>query len=203
MYARKKTVSLAAAFDRLEVREVLSAAFSPASLFEHTLVPTVVQTLSETSNSVSSPAVTTVTNPTPLPANVSQDLNTLYQASVGGASTQQLPVQFPLLQFQGSSVAVQISTQGDFNSLVASLEEIGMSVTAQSAAYGIVYGYLPIAGLPAAAALPGAPSITASNRPFFRSTASVVPSAILTETGYTFTGQAAPVETDGVIRWSR
>jgi len=49
---------------------------------------------------------------------------------------------------QGSNVGVTInSTGGDLNSLISSMQQLGLQVTAQDAAHGIVTGMLPIAQL--------------------------------------------------------
>jgi hypothetical protein len=108
-----------------------------------------------------------VTNPgapvsaNPLPANVSTLFDTIYSEYENGT----LPsptVQPGQVEIQGSSVGVQFQTSNssDFATMLADAESLGLQVTDSSAAYGIVDGYLPIAELPAAAQLPGSPSLT-------------------------------------------
>ena len=110
---------------------------------------------------------TPVTNPgapvsaNPLPANVSTLLGTIYSEYENGI----LPsptVQPGQVEIQGSSIGVQFQTSNssDFATMLADAESLGLQVTDSSAAYGIVDGYLPIAELPAAAQLPGSPSLT-------------------------------------------
>jgi hypothetical protein len=109
--------------------------------------------------------VTTPTNPAgsqgALPANVSALFDTIYEEYESGtlpASTGK-PGQF---EIQGSDVGVQIETSNssEFSTLVADALSLGLQVTESSAAYNIVEGFLPISALPAAAQLPGSPSIT-------------------------------------------
>jgi len=56
---------------------------------------------------------------------------------------------------QGSNVGVTINANGgDVNSLVSSMTQLGLQVTATDSAHGIVEGMLPIPQLPAAAQNP-------------------------------------------------
>jgi len=56
------------------------------------------------------------------------------------------------VQLQGSNVGVSINANGgNVNSLVSSMTQMGLQVTATDATHGIVEGFLPIAQLLAAA----------------------------------------------------
>ena len=100
---------------------------------------------------------TTTTNP--LPDNVSVILDTAYEEYESGTlPTSTQPGQ---VELQGSNVGVQIrvSNSADFSAMLAQAESLGLQVTTSSATYNMVDGFLPIAQLPAAAQLPGTPSI--------------------------------------------
>ena len=101
-----------------------------------------------------------------LPANVSPTLDVIYNAyetnpggfpanvpSTGGAN---------MVVIQGTDVGIQVhdGNTADFNSLLTELQSAGMQVTVSSAEFGTIVGMLPIAQLPAVAALPQTPSIT-------------------------------------------
>jgi hypothetical protein len=97
--------------------------------------------------------------------NVSQDLNTAYNGFVsnGGVATQ-FPAQYPYLQFQGNSVGVTVKGKGNFNTLVTNLRASGMIVTASSAYYDVVIGFVPIASLPTISKLPETGSVSPNYR---------------------------------------
>jgi hypothetical protein len=120
---------------------------------------------STASGTLKSPAVAT------LPANVAQTLDVIYAAYEADPSD--FPVGIPatnganLVQLQGTDVGidVHVGNAADFNSLVTALENAGMQITVTSAEYGIVDGFLPVAQLPAIAALTDAPSVTPLYQP--------------------------------------
>ena len=94
------------------------------------------------------------------------NLVNLYQAyQHDPSSVSGLAAKFPLLQIQGASVAVAVKGNGAVATLSSSLAKLGMQVTASSATYAEVDGYLPIAQLPAAVALPGAVSVSPIYKP--------------------------------------
>jgi hypothetical protein len=85
----------------------------------------------------------------------SQDLIKLYQAyQQNPSNVSGLAAQYPQLRIQGATVAIAVKGRGDYGALSSSLNDLGMQVTASSATYAEVDGYLPIAQLPAVAALP-------------------------------------------------
>jgi hypothetical protein len=91
----------------------------------------------------------------PLPANVSVLLDTIYEEYQSGDMP--LPTPRPgQVEIQGSRVGIEIhdSSPGDFNTVVADAESLGLQVTDLSEAYDTVVGFLPIAQLPALAQLP-------------------------------------------------
>jgi hypothetical protein len=136
-----------------------STTMSPGSTMPTTPVTTPVTTSPGTGSTtgISSGSGSTSTNP--LPANVSVLLGTVYEEYENGdLPTTTQPGQ---VEIQGTTVGVQIrSSSADFNTVVADAESLGLQVTTVSDAYDMVVGYLPIAQLPAAAQLAGAPSIT-------------------------------------------
>jgi hypothetical protein len=110
-------------------------------------------------------------SPTSLPPNVSQILDTIYNAyeqNPGG-----FPANLPatgganLVVIQGANVGIQVhdSNPADFATLLTELQTAGMQVTISSAQDGTIVGMLPISQLPAVADLPGAPSVTPLFRP--------------------------------------
>jgi hypothetical protein len=111
---------------------------------------------------------TTTTTPsqTSLPANVSATLDVIYAAYLQNGSS--LPATIPATDsantvvVQGSDVGIQVHDGNpvDFAALVSNLQAAGMQITTSSAQYGTVVGLLPIAQLPAVAALADAPSVT-------------------------------------------
>jgi hypothetical protein len=97
--------------------------------------------------------------PTSLPDAVSVMLATIYEEYESGElSTTAHPGQ---VEIQGSSVGVQIKTMNsdDFAAMVTAVENLGLQVQIVDPAYDIVTGFLPIAELPAAAQVAGAPII--------------------------------------------
>ncbi len=65
-----------------------------------------------------------------------------------------LAAQFPLLQFQGNMVSIQVNGTGDINAFASALKNLGVQVSQTSAKYGMVVGYAPISALPEIAQLP-------------------------------------------------
>jgi hypothetical protein len=72
-----------------------------------------------------------------------------------------------LVVIQGTNVGIQVqdNNPGDFSAPMAELQTAGMQITSSSATYGLIVGMLPIAQLPALAALPQAPSVTPLMQP--------------------------------------
>jgi hypothetical protein len=134
------------AFDHLESREVLSA-----------------MTLAGPHAAIVQPHTAPQGNTM---KNMTQDLNTVYNAYVAnGGNVAQLASQYPMLQFQGNSVSVTVKGKGNFNTLVADLRNSGMQITASSALYDLVIGYVPVTSLPTIANLPETGSIGGTYRP--------------------------------------
>jgi hypothetical protein len=122
-------------------------------------IPSAPVTTSPGSGSGSTGTGTTSTNP--LPDNVAAVLDTVYEEFQNGTlPTSSQPGQ---VEIQGSNVGVQIhvSNSADFSSVLSQAQSLGLQVTTSSAAYDLIDGFLPIAQLPAAAQLSGAPSIDA------------------------------------------
>jgi hypothetical protein len=104
---------------------------------------------------------------TSLPPNVEGILNTLYQEyqSSGGSGTFTSTLS-RVIRIEGSDVGIDVHGNGDdFSALVASLQSLGMQITASDAATQTVEGLLPISQLPAAATQPQTMSITAQYLP--------------------------------------
>ena len=77
------------------------------------------------------------------------------QSSASAAVADQLASQFPTVEFHDGLVGMDIkSLGGDFGQFVSQLTNLGMQVTASSADYGIVEGWVPPAELPTIAQLP-------------------------------------------------
>jgi hypothetical protein len=113
-------------------------------------------------------APTTAAQTTPL-ANVTSDLKALFTAFEGGSTTPTLATQFPMLRLQGNSVGVDIkASSGNFAAMVTTLKNLGMTINTQSAAFGLVEGFLPINQLPTASALPAVASIVPNYKPMMR-----------------------------------
>ena len=99
------------------------------------------------------------TTSTPLPANVSSLLGTVYQEFQNGdLPTTAKPGQ---VEIQGTNVGIQIrsTSPSNFSATVAAAESLGLQVTIISDTFDTVVGFLPIAQLPAVAQLTGSPSI--------------------------------------------
>jgi hypothetical protein len=109
------------------------------------------------------------TSPGPLPANVSQPLQTIYQEyqsflETGGDIF--TSSQANLVVLNGTNVGVQVHFNGgDFNAFIAQLQSEGLQVIAGDATYGEVDGMLPIAQLPTVATLSQTLSITPMYKP--------------------------------------
>ena len=109
----------------------------------------------------------------------SQDLNALYNAfESGGGNMTTLASQFPSMQFQGSSVLVSVKGKGNFTTFENELTASGMTITASSAAYALVIGYVPIGSLPTVAAAP----LTLSVNPSYKAQLSASSAATQTTT---------------------
>jgi hypothetical protein len=109
-----------------------------------------------------------------LPPNASKTLDVIYDAYVQNSSD--FPANLPatnganLVVIQGTNVGIQVhdNNPADFNTLVTELQAAGMQITSSSATYGLVVGMVPVAQLPAVAAIPGAPSVTPMFQPILR-----------------------------------
>jgi len=93
-------------------------------------------------------------------------LVSLYQAvQQNPSSVSGLAAQFPQLEIEGATVAIAVKGTGDLGTLSSSLTNLGLEVTASSTTYAEVDGYLPIAQLPAVAALPQTLSVSPIYKP--------------------------------------
>jgi hypothetical protein len=83
-------------------------------------------------------------------ANLGVQIVDIYKAYVdGNGNTAALASEFPGVEFQNGEVGVQLkSLGGDFSQFVSQLTDVGMNVTASSASYGLVDGYVPVNELP-------------------------------------------------------
>ncbi|OJW22580.1 MAG: hypothetical protein BGO49_00940 [Planctomycetales bacterium 71-10] len=90
----------------------------------------------------------------------------VYLAYQGGARNDaSLAAKFPQLQFRNGSVLMSATSWGDFASFQQTLANQGMQVTASSAYYGMVVGWMPIGQLPTTAQVPNLVSGRAELRP--------------------------------------
>jgi hypothetical protein len=98
----------------------------------------------------------------PLPANVSQQLQAIYQEFEAAGAQGSFPSSYRgVIEIDGSSVGVMIhGNGGDFNTLVGDMERLGLHVNAQDATTQTVSGLLPIGALPQAANDPLTLSVT-------------------------------------------
>uniref|UniRef100_UPI00301CE5A3 right-handed parallel beta-helix repeat-containing protein n=1 Tax=Paludisphaera sp. TaxID=2017432 RepID=UPI00301CE5A3 len=79
----------------------------------------------------------------------------VYQAFQSGThGDQALAAKFPHLEFRDGAVLMSLTTWGDFASFQRTVMNQGMRVTASSAHYGMVVGWMPINQLPATAQIP-------------------------------------------------
>jgi len=96
----------------------------------------------------------------PLPANVDTALDTIYEEYQNGTlpTTPSGPGQ---VEVEGSDVGVMIHVlnPGDFATVVADAQALGLQVTVSSPSTDNVAGLLPIAELPSVAELPQSPII--------------------------------------------
>ena len=116
---------------------------------------------------------------TPLPANVSVQLDTVYEEYENGDLTSSnAPGQ---VEIQGTNVGIDIhaGNASEFNAMVTALEGLGLQVTAVSDTDDVVEGLLPIAQLPAAAQVTGSPAIAPMLNPISSSG-----SGMITDTYY-------------------
>ena len=117
------------------------------------------------------PVGTTSNLPASLPANAGNILNAIYQEyqkykQDGGTGTFTSSWS-PFVVIQGSDVRVDVhgNGSGDFGSLVSTLQNLGMQVTATDSVTQTVEGMLPIDQLPTVAQEPQTLSVTPSFRP--------------------------------------
>ncbi len=107
-----------------------------------------------------STATTPVGTTGPLPANVDQALDAIYEEYENGTlpTTPSGPGQ---VEIQGNDVGVMIHVlnPGDFATVVADAQALGLQVTVSSPSTDNVAGLLPIAELPSVAELPESPII--------------------------------------------
>jgi hypothetical protein len=98
----------------------------------------------------------------PLPANVSQQLQGIYQEfEAAGAQASFPSIYRGVVEIDGSSVGVMIhGNGGDFKTLVSDMEKLGLQVNAQDATTQTISGLLPIGALPQAAKDPLTLSVT-------------------------------------------
>jgi hypothetical protein len=89
-----------------------------------------------------------------LPANEGHDLNSLYKAFLQEVDPSKYSSLFPTLTITGTRVRVDVNGKGDFNTLLGTLRNLGMNVTASSAKIGLVEGDVPISQLAVLGASP-------------------------------------------------
>lgn len=111
-----------------------------------------------------------------LPANVGTPLQSLYAQyetyeSSGGAVPFS-PTGANLLVINGTDVGIQVkdTSTGDFSTLIAELQGVGMQIRNSSSTYGLVEGMLPIAQLPTVAQLPQTLSVAPMSNPILEMT---------------------------------
>jgi hypothetical protein len=107
---------------------------------------------------------------TTFPPTVAPALVTIYQAYIQDPTEFTVPPSADsaqLVLIQGDQVGIQVrdGNPADFGALLAELQNAGMQILASDATYGLIQGMLPIAQLPAVAALPEIPSVGAMFRP--------------------------------------
>jgi len=104
----------------------------------------------------------------PLPAKVSQPLQTLYNDFKNGGDIFKTG-DANMLKVEGNNVGVQVhSNGGDFNAFVAALKSAGMQIQTASSAFDTVEGMLPIDSLPNIAQLSQTLSVTPLFKPQVR-----------------------------------
>ncbi len=136
--------------------------FNPAGLNDHSLESRDLMAI--VFPVVSHPIKAQVSVTTTVMPNASQDLNQIYNAFVhAGGSAAGLSTQFPFDEFQGNSVGVAVKVRGNFNTALAQLKALGMSVNAMSAVNGLIEGFAPIAQLPTIASM--SQSVASTMRP--------------------------------------
>ncbi len=95
------------------------------------------------------------------------------QSSASAAVADQLASQFPTVEFHDGLVGMDIkSLGGDFGQFVSQLTNLGMQVTASSADYGIVEGWVPPGELPTIARMPQTMSGSPIEEPLLSTTGS-------------------------------
>ena len=105
-------------------------------------------------------------------ANLGVQLVDIYKAYVDGdGNAAALPAEFPGVEFQNGMVGTQLKMLGgDFSQYVSQLTDVGMQVTASSAYYAVVDGYVPVNELPTVAELSQTQSGTANYYPIAQNT---------------------------------
>jgi hypothetical protein len=106
----------------------------------------------------------------PLPANVSQQLQAIYQEFEAAGAQDSFPsIYRGIIEIDGSNVGVMIhGNGGDFNTLISDMQKLGLQVNAQDATTQTVSGLLPIGALPQAAKDPLTLSVTPIFLPHLR-----------------------------------
>jgi len=88
-------------------------------------------------------------------ANLGTDLVNIYESFENGqCSAAALATEYPDYEFQGNSVMVGLSSNGDFPELQAQASNLGMQVIASDPSVQLIEGWLPINELPTAAQSP-------------------------------------------------
>ena len=99
-------------------------------------------------------------------ANAGQDLINLYQGYLhNGGDASSLAKQYTLLDIKGSSVNVGVTAYGSLSSLQTTLKNLGMEITATSAKYNLITGYVPISQLPKVSASPYTLAVSPNYKP--------------------------------------
>jgi hypothetical protein len=110
-------------------------------------------------------------SPSPLPSNVSGQLQSIYQQFVdSGGGDNFTPTGVNGVVISGSNVGinVHVNNPADFDTILAQLQSDGLQVTTSSAAYGIIDGMVSIAQLPTIAQISSNMSLTPIFNPTLR-----------------------------------
>ena len=88
-------------------------------------------------------------------ANMGTDLATIYMSyQSGGGNAAGISAKYPAIFFKGDKVGIDIRGSGDFTKFVASMKSLGMDITATSAKFATVEGYIPMNQILTVAQLP-------------------------------------------------
>ena len=88
-------------------------------------------------------------------ANAGQDLINVYQAYIhNGGNSAAIAQQYPALDIKGNTINVGVTAYQNLSQLQTSLVNLGMQVTATSAKYNLITGYVPISQLPTVSEIP-------------------------------------------------